>query len=72
MPARKEDLPGTVERSPAKVRRTWETFGGVDIKGNTKAEPHERAKELDVEGRSTMDEEELARGIARYQQRLPD
>jgi hypothetical protein len=25
MPARDEELPGTLERSPAKVRRTYET-----------------------------------------------
>lgn len=41
------------------------TFGGVDIEGNTKRELYERAKELDVEGRSDMSKEELAEAIAR-------
>lgn len=44
-----------------------ETFGGVDVKGHTKEELYERAKKLDVEGRSTMDKKELARAIARKQ-----
>ena len=130
MPTKKEDLPGTLRRSPAKVRRTYaktldsaheqydseerahrtawdavkhvaertgdhwelkdepgpsdeqaaqrgaaardrpkETFGGVDVLGNTKAELYERAKRLGVAGRSRMDKEELARAIARKQAR---
>src|ERR687883_1483116 len=115
MPTKKEDLPGTLQRSPAKVRRTyaktldsaseqydseerahrtafsavkhiaakegdhWElkdepgpsdpqaaqggkqardkpkkTYGGVDVEGATKEELYERAKELDIDGRSSM------------------
>jgi cation transport regulator ChaB len=130
MPTKKEDLPGTVRRSPAKVRRTYaktldsaheqydseerahrtawdavkhvaertgdhwelkgepgpsddqaaqrgaaardrpkETFGGVDVRGNTRAELYERARALGVEGRSRMDKRELARAIARAQSR---
>jgi cation transport regulator ChaB len=128
MPAKKEDLPGTLERSPKKVQRTYEktldsahdeydseqrahrtawasvkhiaekrgdhwelkdekgpsdpqaaqggsaardrpkdTHGGVDVRGNTKQQLYERAKELDVEGRSSMSKEELADAIARRQ-----
>jgi cation transport regulator ChaB len=128
MPTRKEDLPGTIARSPAKVRRTyaatldsaheqydseerahrtayaavkhiaervgdrWElkdepgpsdpqarqsgrtardrpkkTYGGVDVEGNTKQELYERARRLDVKGRSRMTKEELAEAIARKQ-----
>lgn len=128
MPTKKEDLPGTIKRSPPKVRRTyaktldsaheeydseerahrtawsavkhvaekkgdhWElkdhkgpsdpqakqsgkaarerrkkTYGGVDVEGNTKAELYERAKKLDIEGRSKMTKEELAEAIARRQ-----
>ena len=124
----REDLPGTVQRSPAKARRTFaktlesaheqydseerahrtafaavkhsfekvddhwepkdekgpsdpraarggkearegkgETFGGVDYFGSTKQELYERAKKLDVDGRSKMDKKELARAIARKQ-----
>jgi cation transport regulator ChaB len=44
-----------------------ETFGGVDVEGNTKAELYERAKKLDVEGRSRMSKRELARAIASRQ-----
>ena len=128
MPAKKEDLPGTLERSPKKVRDTYEktldsaheqydseqrahrtawsavkhiaekegdhwelkdepgpsdpqsaqsgrqardapkqTYGGVDVEGNTKDELYERAKKLDIEGRSDMSKKELAEVIARKQ-----
>jgi cation transport regulator ChaB len=128
MPSNQEDLPGTLERSPAKVRRTYEktldsahqqydseerahrtawdsvkhvaekrgdhwelkdepgpsdaqaaqsgrqarerpkpTAGGVDEFGNTKQELYERARKLDIRGRSRMDKGELARAIARKQ-----
>jgi cation transport regulator ChaB len=128
MPAKKEDLPDTLERSPAKVRRTYEktldsaheeydseerahrtawsavkhiaekngdhwelkdekgpsdpqaaqggrqardrpkkTYGGVDVEGSSKEELYERAKELDVDGRSKMSKEQLAEAIARKQ-----
>jgi cation transport regulator ChaB len=128
MPANKEDLPDTLERSPKKVRDTYEktldnahdeydseerahrtawaavkhvaekkgdhwelkdepgpsdpqskqggrqardnpkqTYGGVDVEGNTKEELYERAKELDIGGRSTMSKRELAEAIARRQ-----
>jgi cation transport regulator ChaB len=128
MPARKEDLPDTLERSPKKVRDTYEktldsaheqydseqrahrtawsavkhvaektgdhwelkdepgpsdpqskqggrpardnpkpTYGGVDVEGNTKQELYERAKDLDIGGRSNMSKEELAEAIARRQ-----
>jgi cation transport regulator ChaB len=128
MPAKKEDLPGTLERSPKKVQRTYEkaldsahdqydseerahrtafaavkhiaekqgdhwelkdekgpsdeqaaqggsaarerpkqTHGGVDTQGNTKEELYERAKKLDIEGRSDMTKDELADAIAKKQ-----
>ena len=44
-----------------------ETFGGVDYEGNTKAELYERAKKLDIKGRSGMSKKELARAIAQKQ-----
>ena len=44
-----------------------ETYGGVDLYGNTKEELYERAKALGVTGRSRMSKEELARAIARKQ-----
>ncbi|MDP9384362.1 MAG: ChaB family protein [Actinomycetota bacterium] len=42
-----------------------ETFGGVNVNGNTKAELYERAKAAGIPNRSTMTKEELARAIAR-------
>lgn len=44
-----------------------ESFGGVDVYGSTKRELMERARELDISGRSKMDKAELARAIARKQ-----
>jgi hypothetical protein len=41
-----------------------ETFEGVDFYGNTKEELYERAKRLDIAGRSSMSKRELARAIA--------
>jgi cation transport regulator ChaB len=128
MPAKKEDLPGTLERSPKKVQKTYEetldsaheqydseerahrtawsavkhvaekrgdhwelkdepgpsdpqaaqsgeaardrprkTYGGVDVESSTKEELYERAKALDIDGRSGMSKTELAEAIARRQ-----
>ncbi len=44
-----------------------ETFGGVDYAGSTKRELYQRAADLGIRGRSTMDKRELARAIARRQ-----
>lgn len=44
-----------------------ETYGGVDVEGNTKQALLERAKKLDVKGRWQMSKQELARAIARKQ-----
>jgi cation transport regulator ChaB len=44
-----------------------ETFGGVDVLGNTKAELYQRAKRLGIRGRSKMDKRELAKAIDRKQ-----
>ena len=43
------------------------TFGGVDVEGNTRQDLYERAKELEVRGRSGMSKEELAEAVARKQ-----
>ena len=125
MPTSKEDLPGTIKRSPRKAQRTyaetldsaheqypddearahqtafasvkhsfekvgdhWEpkdergpsdpqakggrrtnrpTAGGVDVEGHTKAELMERARKLDISGRSKMTKLELGQAIARHQ-----
>ncbi len=44
-----------------------ETYGGVDAEGNTKQELYERARHLDIAGRSRMSKRELARAIAKKQ-----
>jgi hypothetical protein len=44
-----------------------ETFGGVDYYGHTKDELMQRARELDIRGRSKMNKRELARAIAAKQ-----
>jgi cation transport regulator ChaB len=55
-------------RSGKRARRGGgETFGGVDVYGNTRDELYERARKLGVKGRSRMDKKELARAIARKQ-----
>jgi len=129
MPTSKEDVPSTIERSPAKVQPTYEktldsaheqydseerahrtafaavkhvaekrgdhwelkdspgpsdpqsaqggaaarerpkeTFGGVDA-SKPKAELYEEAKAAGIEGRSKMDKRELARALARHNDR---
>ena len=129
MPKDKDkDLPGTLQRSPAKARRTYrkahdsavetygegerahrtafsavkhsfekvgdhwepkdhkgpsdpraaksgraaragvgESLGGVDVRGQSQRALYERAKALDIPGRSSMNKIELARAIARKQ-----
>ena len=44
-----------------------ESYGGVDVEGNSKQELYERAKKLDIKGRSQMDKKELARAIQKHQ-----
>ena len=48
-------------------RRGGKRYGGVDVVGHTKDELYERAKKLDVAGRSKMTKEQLAEAIARKQ-----
>ncbi len=43
------------------------TTGGVDIEGHSKDELLERARKLDITGRSDMTKEELGQAIARQQ-----
>src|SRR3954469_22060746 len=47
------------------ARRGGKTFGGVDEEGHTKEELLERARRLDIEGRSRMNKKELADAIAK-------
>lgn len=59
--------PRSTKSTRAKRRGQGETFGGVDLYGNTKQELYERARKLDIPGRSQMSKKELARAIARKQ-----
>jgi cation transport regulator ChaB len=44
-----------------------ETFGGVDVEGNTRAELAERAKAAGIRGYSRMTKAELGRELARHE-----
>ena len=51
----------------AAIKGRGQSFGGVDFYGHTKDELMDRARRLDVRGRSRMDKKELAQAIARKQ-----
>jgi cation transport regulator ChaB len=59
--------PQAARGGSAARRGRGQTFGGVDVLGNTKATLYERARKLQVKGRSRMTKEELARAIDRKQ-----
>jgi cation transport regulator ChaB len=59
--------PRSKKTTAQKRRGEGETFGGVDVEGNTKQKLYERARRLGVDGRSRMSKTELARAIARKQ-----
>lgn len=59
--------PEAQEKGDPKKHGEKETYGGVEVYGNTKEELYERAKDLDVEGRSKMNKKELAKAISRKQ-----
>lgn len=65
----KEEKGPSDERSASPNARDGDgrTAGGVDVEGHAKDELYERAKALDVVGRSTMDKHELGQAIARNQ-----
>lgn len=55
-------------KSGQRARRgEGQSYGGVDVEGNTKEELYQRAKRLGIEGRSSMSKPELAKAIARRQ-----
>jgi len=66
---RRASDPRSTKSTAEKRKGKGETFGGVDYYGHTKDELYERAKELDIDGRSKMDKKELARAIAKHQWR---
>lgn len=56
--------PRAEQSTAGKRRGQGETFGGVDVRGHSRAELYARAKALGIPGRSSMSKEELARAIA--------
>jgi len=62
-----KDESGPSDERAAESRDVGEPAGGVDERGHTKDELYERAKELDISGRSHMNKHELAQAIARTQ-----
>ncbi len=59
--------PRSKKTTAQKRRGEGETFGGVDVEGNSKKELYDRARKLGIEGRSKMSKKELARAIAKKQ-----
>ncbi|SRR6266511_791014 len=59
--------PRSTKSTKEKRQGKGETYGGVDLYGNTKEELYDRARMLGIDGRSKMSKEELARAIARKQ-----
>jgi hypothetical protein len=57
------------EKGAGEARRgEGKTYGGLDVKGHTKKELQERARKLDISGRSRMNKDELAEKIAKKEQ----
>ena len=54
-------------RNPRARQNEGATAGGVDVAGHTRKELYERARELDISGRSSMTKHELGQAIARTQ-----
>ena len=54
-------------KQPAKQKRAGkgETYGGVDVEGNTRAELVERARQAGIRGYSRMNKAELGRQLQR-------
>jgi len=57
--------PRAAKGGAAARRGEGETFGGVDVLGNTRQELYERARSLGVRGASRLNKAELARAIQR-------
>ena len=76
MPTSKEDLPGTLKRSPKKAQETYaKTLDSAEEQYDSEARAHQTAwsavkhsfEKVGVSGRSKMTKEELADAIARKQ-----
>lgn len=54
-------------KNPRARENRGKTYGGVDVEGNSKQELYERARKLEIRGRSHMSKHELAEAISRKQ-----
>ncbi|HZD38193.1 MAG TPA: ChaB family protein [Actinomycetes bacterium] len=59
--------PQAAQSMPASRSRPRSTAGGVDVLGNSKQELMDRARKMDISGRSRMNKDELAKAIASKQ-----
>lgn len=57
--------PRSKKSRAAKQRGEGDTYGGVDVEGNTRAELADRAKKAGIRGYSKMKKGELARELSR-------
>ncbi len=55
--------PQAARSAPESADAPRKTAGGVDVVGNSKQDLYERAKELDIPGRSKMSKEELGQAL---------
>lgn len=55
------------QTTDAKRQGKGKTYGGVDLFGHSRAELYERARDLNIRGRATMNKEQLAAAIAKKQ-----
>jgi cation transport regulator ChaB len=58
---------GRSGKSDPGTGRRRKTYGGVDVVGHTKDELYERARRLEIRGRSRMSKTELAEAISEKQ-----
>jgi cation transport regulator ChaB len=61
--------PQAAKGEPEARRRPSKTYGGVDVKSQTKDELLEDARRLDIKGRSKMTKDELGEAIAKASRR---
>jgi hypothetical protein len=59
--------PRSTKSTQEKRQGKGETYGGVDLYGNSKEELYHRAQQLGIEGRSKMSKQQLARAIGKKQ-----
>lgn len=61
--------PRSEKSTKEKQQGKGKTYGGVDVKGSTKQELLERARDMEIQGRSSMTKDELGEAINKHNQR---